>query len=122
MSLELLQRRRYARQILLAEIGIDGQERLCAQTIGEFQGDSRAANVAERYLKRAGLVEGEGPTVSLPTSNDIATIAGTPNLEVAAAYLVGALSAVETIKSSLDHPPAVTTTTSLRLSPEESSG
>ena len=66
MSLDLLQRRRYARQILLSEIGKAGQERLCAHPIGELRGDRAATDVAERYLLRAGLGKGGDQSLGLP--------------------------------------------------------
>ena len=120
MSLDLLQRRRYARQILLAEIGKQGQERLCAQPIGTFQGDPCATDVAERYLRRAGLEQGRGPTVELRTPLEVERIAGRPELQVAAAYLVGAFSAVETIKSTLGHKPPTDIPATLCLIPDDS--
>jgi molybdopterin-synthase adenylyltransferase len=45
---------RYARQIALPEIGVDGQERLAAARVAVL-GDDRAAQVAAQYLSAAGV-------------------------------------------------------------------
>jgi hypothetical protein len=91
MSLSRDARARFARQISLPEIGEQGQLRL-----GETRvrcGDP----VAAMYLERAGLdvvdAPNEGPSLHVQ--------AGEPALQQAAAFLSGALSAVEVIKAAL---------------------
>jgi hypothetical protein len=110
MALTAEQRRRYARQVSLAEIGEAGQERLCdARFRLPPDADPRAAEVARGYLVRAGLAE--APTgvasehapvhVSLPGSEQVRQRAGAVFLEPPTAALEGALAAVEALKSAL---------------------
>lgn len=104
MSVSPHQARRYARQMLLAEIGVEGQARLCATACSPSAGaDSRAAQTASDYLARAGLVvdRGTGVPVRLPGPSQVAAIAGNPVLGEAATALLGALAAVETVKQVL---------------------
>lgn len=123
MALSARERTRYARHLLLPEIGVAGQELLLA-TRAEvaLSSDPGAAEVSAIYLERAGLeldesesVTGpQGPSsavaelsgrtvrVCLPSPQEIAHIAGgQPELIPAAQALVGALAAVEAIKVSL---------------------
>lgn len=89
MSLGPEQRRRYARHFLLPEIGVQGQERLCAAA---FQaGASRAERVAATYLARAGLRED-------PAGRPVAAIATDDPVDAA---LAGAFAAVEHLKAEL---------------------
>jgi len=114
-------KRRHARQLLLAEIGERGQARLCATRVRlTGDGDLRAAAVARDYLERAGLQlrdgheasaqdDGEEPrelAVEIADSGALRVLAGRPELEEAAAALAGAFAAVEAIKGALDlaHP------------------
>jgi hypothetical protein len=114
-------KRRHARQLLLAEIGERGQARLCATRVRlSGDGDLRAAAVARDYLERAGLQlmdaheasarsddeESRGLAVEIADSGALRALAGRPELEEAAAALVGAFAAVEAIKGALDlaHP------------------
>ena len=102
------QKQRFARHILLPEIGEDGQARLCAARV-RFPGsaDARAADVARSYLERAGIevlpADAEGAKVSraVPDTGEVQAIAGSPELVEAAAALCGALAAVEAIKAAL---------------------
>ena len=58
MSLDAAARRRYARQLLLGEIGEAGQERLVlAKFCFEPGSDADAFAVAAEYLRRAGCTE-----------------------------------------------------------------
>jgi len=104
------QKRRYARQILVDELGLAGQERLCGAAVQpSAAADPEAAAVALDYLARAGLrCEGEpspltaagGPAlpVEIETSAAVHALAGDPLLYDCAAWLAGAFAAVETIK------------------------
>ena len=97
---------RYARQILLSELGLEGQERLAhARVAIAAGGDARAVDVAREYLARGGV--GAAPsahapavTVALPGPADVQRIAGDPALEGCAAWLAGAFAAVEAIKQA----------------------
>lgn len=107
MALSPEDRRRYLRHLLLAEVGEAGQVRLLS---GRFGGrpeeDPRARIVRETYLRRVGITgdAAHGATstdVVLGTSLEVGRFAGRPELEEAAAAVLGALSAVETAKAIL---------------------
>jgi hypothetical protein len=113
-------RQRYARHILLAEVGETGQQRLCiAQAQLPADADPRAASIARDYLERAGLSVETRPAAREPQLNReaVGKLAGDPALESAAAALLGALHAVEVIKAELElgQPLALT---GVRLSAE----
>ena len=94
----------YARQILLPELGLEGQARLVRTAVRlDSGGDARAAAVACEYLQRAGLPVREDASVVLAavSSSEIAARAGEAEFEECAAWLLGALTAVEAIKTSL---------------------
>lgn len=102
MALSPIERVRYARHLLLPELGLDGQARLCAASY-RVSGDEAAARVAVDYLGRAGLArgrDGDGGAVSVavPAADAIDGLAGRPELREAAAALAGAFAAVEAIK------------------------
>jgi hypothetical protein len=91
-------RLRYARQYTLAEIGTTGQSRLQSAVLAAGSGDARALAVALDYLARAGVrVDASGGPMDVPSSAEVARIAGRPELGEAAAFLVGALAATENI-------------------------
>ena len=97
-------KKRYARQVLLTEIGLAGQARLLQAAVSLPQGaDARAAELAADYLQRAGLrVDQEaGAEVALPVGDAVRALAGRPELYEAAAALSGAFAAVEAIKHAL---------------------
>lgn len=103
MALSPTERVRYARHLLLAEIGPEGQARLCAASY-RVEGDSSAARVAVDYIERAGVgcaAEGSVGDVALsvPSSEAVDALAGRPELREAAAALAGALAAVEAVKT-----------------------
>jgi hypothetical protein len=116
------ERERYARQLLLTEVGVAGQERLCAAQVAlPMDASARAADVACSYLERAGVrvepaaVSGQGPLrVALPDDAAVAALAGDPRLHDAAAWLAGAFAAVEVMKQALGvgTPGALATTLS----------
>lgn len=81
-------RRRFARHLSLAEIGEEGQAKLCAARI-DFEGDARAVEVAREYARRAGMSIGGAPIAIEGVSDD------------ASAFLAGALAATEAIKRAL---------------------
>jgi hypothetical protein len=111
------ERTRYARHLLLPEIGLAGQERLLATHVQlAASAHPRASQVARLYLERAGVaVEGEAPPeareqrevapedqrawVADPAA--VERLAGSAALVPAAAALAGALGAVEAIKEVL---------------------
>jgi hypothetical protein len=99
------QKQRYARQVLLAEIGEAGQLRLCAARVRVgAKSDPRAAAVATDYLLRAGLEVREDttlPELLLGDPGAIHALSGASDFEHAAAALAGAYSAVEAIKAAL---------------------
>jgi hypothetical protein len=119
MALSARDRGRYARHLLLPEIGLAGQERLLCERVRFAAGASEEASaVAREYLVRAGLtVSARGEerlpeeppageanaarVVSLPDDDAIEQLAGEPMLAHAAAALAGALAAVETLKAAL---------------------
>jgi hypothetical protein len=98
-------KQRYARHLLLAEVGEAGQQRLCdAQVQLPVDADPRASCVARDYLERAGLVVHSGAQTALGVQlnqDAVRFLAGEPALEPAAAALLGALHAVEAIKAAL---------------------
>jgi len=101
MPLTDRQRGLYARHLLLAEIGEQGQERLCATRVTlSAAGDPEAARVAQEYLERAGVTVGRGgEPIEIPTTRRVARLAGgDAALHDAAAAVAGAHAAVEAIK------------------------
>ena len=105
MALAEHDRVRFARHLLLPEIGASGQERLNAARVRVSEGaDAGARAVSSEYLARAGLrVSPEGEhAVSLPTGAEVEALAGAPELVEAARALVGALAAVEAVKAVLE--------------------
>ena len=96
---------RFARHLLLPEIGASGQERLSAARVRTSEGvDAGARAVLSEYLTRAGVrVDPEGEhAVSLATAAEVEALAGAPELLEAARALTGALAAVEAIKAVLE--------------------
>lgn len=105
-------RRRFARQLLLADVGERGQARLCAHAV-RVEGDERAAETARLYLERAGVMAARdqssasagggdaGHVVEVASRESIRALAGRAELETAAAFLAGAFAAVEEIKRAL---------------------
>ena len=98
------QRRLYARQVLLRELGPSGQARLCQSRVClDGVADARAARVAHDYLQRAGLRvtsarDAEVVPVALPSAERVRQVAGDAALADCAAWLLGALAAVEAVK------------------------
>jgi hypothetical protein len=102
----------YARQILLFEVGLEGQQRLLDAAVRVVDGaDARAAAVASDYLARAGVGSvqrggsnvphhGEARTVDAASASEVARVAGDSALEDCAAWLLGAFAAVEAIKAA----------------------
>jgi hypothetical protein len=114
----------YARQILLSELGLAGQERLASASFRVAgDADPRVSLVARDYLARAGVGaqagtrdsnesvvtrdsnESLGPGaatvyVSAASAQDVARLAGDPALEGCAGWLLGAFAAVEAIKAA----------------------
>jgi hypothetical protein len=93
----------YARQILLPELGLEGQARLAATELRFAAGaDPRVCAIAREYLQRAGVrVESDAAVVLAAASrSEVAALAAEPALEECAAWLLGALTAVEAIKTS----------------------
>lgn len=103
MSLDAAARRRYARQLLLGEIGEAGQERLLTAGFRPgADGDAGAYAVAAEYLERAGCSAQEhGVELHVPTQDAVMWFAGSSALRESAAAIMGALAAVEHIKEVL---------------------
>lgn len=83
MALDAATVEQYARQIVITDIGIVGQERLCASKVWVLGGDAVAENAA-RYLSAAGsTVLRTEPPVATPPSVILAPLSGqSPNLYV----------------------------------------
>jgi hypothetical protein len=107
------ERRLFARQVLLPELGLAGQQRLCASVVAIVAGaDARAAAIAREYLTRAGVAVAAEPAAaegggSSPTRADLVWAASEAEvkalavcapLEGCAAWLAGAFAAVQAIK------------------------
>ncbi|MGB8223484.1 MAG: hypothetical protein WCF10_12945 [Polyangiales bacterium] len=103
MSLDATARRRYARQLLLAELSEAGQQRLLAARFCEgADADAGAFAVAAEYLERAGCSRDDaGAEARVPGSGDVMRFAGSPALREPAALVMGAFAAVEHIKEVL---------------------
>ena len=103
MSLDAAARRRYARQLLLGEIGESGQERLLtAQFHCGADCDAGTFAVAAEYLERAGCLRDEsGAELLVPSEKAVMRFAGSPALREPAAVIMGAFSAVEHLKEVL---------------------
>jgi sulfur-carrier protein adenylyltransferase/sulfurtransferase len=108
---------RYARHLLLPQVGEAGQRRLL-ETELRLEGDAGVVKVAERYLSRAGVRVGEGAIQSVASSDEVARVAGDPALEPAARALLGALAAVEAIRAALALPGRQTESVLLSSSSE----
>jgi hypothetical protein len=127
MPLSAQQRALYARHLLLPEIGEAGQELLLGSIAQVQEGaQEQAAEVAAEYLARAGLQvvaasagEGQGVPVNLPTPSALQRLAGRPELQLAAAALAGAVSAVESIKQALQLGTSASPLHDISLSPED---
>jgi hypothetical protein len=117
MGLSDAQRARYARHLLLPELGETGQLRLlAARARPGGAADAGALAVARGYLSRAGLgiaVEARpraleqntdacdtAVALDIPDAAGVARLAGAPELLDAARALAGAFAAVEAIKAA----------------------
>jgi len=105
-------RTRYARQLLLPQLGEAGQVRLLAATLHVgAEADAGALAVARSYLERAGVrvldpsgthdaaLQGDSAELLVATVSQIDGIAGEPVLREAARALAGALAAVGAIQT-----------------------
>jgi adenylyltransferase/sulfurtransferase len=125
MSLSDTQRARYARHLLLPELGEAGQLRLCAGRVRHgADRDPGALGVARDYLARAGV--GESAAVDATDAAEVwldvgdpAQLAGRPELLEAARALCGAFAAVEAIKALAGLGTSATLGPEQRLSSEE---
>lgn len=120
MSLDATARRRYARQLLLGEIGDAGQQRLLESRFRrEAGGDADAYAVAADYLERAGCAtDPSGEVLRVPSACELLQFAGSPALAEPAAAILGAFSAVEHLKKVLGIAAARELPRELRLSDE----
>jgi len=121
LSLDAAARRRYARHLLLGEIGESGQERLLEAGFRRgADGDGDAYAVAADYLERAGCSrDHHGIDVLLPTASAVLRFAGSPRLQEPAAAIMGAFAAVEHLKGVLGIAAARELPPGLTLSPED---
>jgi hypothetical protein len=116
LTLDAAARRRYARQLLIGEIGDAGQETLLdARFRRGADGDVDAHAVAAEYLERAGCsADDAGAELRVPDASAVLRFAGSPALRAPAAAILGAYSAVEHLKQVLgiaaarDLPPELT--------------
>lgn len=120
MSLDAAARRRYARQLLLGEIGEAGQKRLLASRFCQgADGDAGAYAAAAEYLERAGCSHDDaGVELRVPNAGAVTRFAGSPALREPAAAIMGAFAAVEHIKEVLGIAPAGKISADLTLSRE----
>lgn len=135
MALSDAQRSRYARHLLLPELGEAGQLRL-VEGRARFAAnvDAGARAIAQSYLERAGVREAsaraqeraEEPAdgareveVELGSAADCLRLAGRPELLEAARALTGAFAAVEAIKALGGLGAPAVLAGDLRLSSEE---
>jgi hypothetical protein len=118
LSLDAATRRRYARQVLLGEVGEAGQKRLLdAEFAAGAASDTSAFAVAADYLRRAGSSEAaEGRLVALPDGAAVLRFAGGSALVEPAAAIIGAFCAVEHMKATLGISEARPFPAELRLS------
>lgn len=126
MSLTASERARYARQVLLPEVGLVGQAKLCAATVAVNDGaDSEASSITHDYLTRAGITV-NNDTSALGAAQT--SIASTTQVEAfapvelrhAAAAFAGAYAATETIKAIVGAGTPATLAQHFRISSEES--
>jgi hypothetical protein len=103
LSLDAAARRRYARQLLVGEIGELGQLRLLdARFRPGAGGDVEATAVAAEYLERAGCAADQsGTELRAPDASAVLRFAGSPAFREPAAAIMGAFSAVEHLKEVL---------------------
>jgi hypothetical protein len=103
MSLSERDRVRFARQLLLPELGEAGQERLLAGRVRAADGaDPEALEVARTYLERAGVSvtsNHEASELRVATTDELERLAGRPELLEAARALAGALAAVHAVQT-----------------------
>ena len=113
---------RYARQISLPEIGEQGQLRLMHAAVA-IASEAGSARTARSYLERAGVrIEQDAEhTIAGASPDHVAARAGDPSLEEAAAFLIGALDAVEAIKAVLGVGTPLALAETLTLGQEHSS-
>ena len=112
MSLDATARRRYARQLLLGEIGEAGQQRLLdARFRSGAGGDADAYAVAADYL----VAGASGAVLHVPSTSRLMRFAGSPALAEPAAAILGAFSAVEHLKEVLGIAAARELPSELRL-------
>jgi hypothetical protein len=95
---------RFARHVSLGEIGTTGQAKLEAASVQGGSGDPRALATAMTYLERAGARCGDGEPLDVRSTDEIARIAGRPELIEAAAFLAGALAATDRIVAIVGAP------------------
>lgn len=131
MALSDAQRSRYARHLLLPELGEAGQLRL-VEGRARFAAnvDAGARAIAQSYLERAGVREASARAqeradgareveVELGSAADCLRLAGRPELLEAARALTGAFAAVEAIKALGGLGAPAVLAGDLRLSSEE---
>ncbi|MDB4972443.1 MAG: hypothetical protein JWN48_784 [Myxococcaceae bacterium] len=130
MPLSERDRTRYARHLLLSQLGEAGQERLLAAAVhARADADPGALAVARCYLERAGvqvasreslLEKGTSSAeLDLGSSADVTRIAGSSALEEATRALLGALAAVRAIQEAAALPASLPLPQSFTLSSEE---
>jgi hypothetical protein len=96
MTLSPVEAARYARQILLAEVGVEGQARICAAE-ARVGGEGLVHELAESYAERAGFA------AVLPGPVDVEALAPRRLIRepAARAVLAGARAALAAMRKAL---------------------
>lgn len=95
-------RARFARHLSLPEIGAAGQAKLSSARVRVAPGtDPRVAKWALDHAGRVGALASEsGHPITEATAGAVRDLAGRPELEDTAAFLLGALAALELVRTT----------------------
>jgi hypothetical protein len=95
-------RSRFARHLSLPEIGAAGQAKLSSARVRVAPGtDPRVARWAIDHATRVGARQDEaGRAITDAAATAVRELAGRPELEDAAAFLLGALAALELVRTT----------------------
>ena len=121
---------RYARHLLLSQLGEAGQARLLRTSVhAGIDADRGVLAVARCYLERAGVFVlthdslpehgSSAEELALVSSDEVERMAGVPALEEATRALLGALAAVRVIQEVVGLPASPLPSQSFAISSEE---